>query len=132
MRFLKIVKPSMRFGAVFRCREPYGAVRCYVMSYGPVRCGFLISPNLWCGAVRFSRRHKSYGAVRCGFQEGTNPTVRYGAVNRTEPHRTDRNSRTVKNPENTTTCPKSLNKSLNFGSSMKQRRPPCVLPKANV
>ena len=57
------------------------------MSYDPVRCGFPISSNLRCGAVR------------CGFQEGKNPTVRCGAVNRTEPPRSDRKNRTVKNPE---------------------------------
>ena len=76
VRFSEIVKPTMRFGAVFRCRERYGALRCYVMSNGPVRCYFPISSHLWCGAVR------------CGFQEGKNPTVRCGAVTRTEPHRT--------------------------------------------
>ena len=84
VRFSEIVKPTVRFGAVFRCREPYGAVRryVYVLRFGAV----------------FGYR-QTFGAVRCGFQEGKNPTVRCGAVNRTEPHRTDRKNRTVKNPK---------------------------------
>ena len=42
---------------------------------------------------------KTNGAVRGSvLKEGKNPTVRVGAVNRTEPHRTDRKNRTVKNP----------------------------------
>ena len=80
------VNATVRFGAVFRCRELYGAVRLHFMSYGAVRCGFPISYS------------KTYGAVRCGFQEGKNPTVCFGAVNRAEPHRTDRKNRTLKNP----------------------------------
>ena len=44
---------TVRFGAVFRCREPYGAVRLYLLFYGAVRCGFAISYNLRWGAVRF-------------------------------------------------------------------------------
>ena len=90
MWFLDIVKPTVRFGAVFRCREPYGAVRCYFMSYGPISAFFPISSNLRCGAVRC-------GAVRCVFQECKNPSVRWCAVNLTEARRTDRKIRTVKN-----------------------------------
>ena len=41
---------------------------------------------------------ESYGAVRFGFEEGKYPTVRFGAVNHADPHRTDRKNRTVKNP----------------------------------
>ena len=71
MRFRAVIYPTVRFGAVFRCREPYGAIRLYFMSYGVVRCG----------SVRFGavfRYRKTYGAVRCGFQEGKNPAVRCG------------------------------------------------------
>ena len=64
---------SVRFGAVFKCREPYGAVRLYCISYGAVRCGFPISSNLRCGAVRSSRGQKSCGAVRCGADNRTEP-----------------------------------------------------------
>ena len=45
VRFSEIVKPTVRFGEVFRC-QPYGAVRvlfCVVRSglvYGAVLCGF--------------------------------------------------------------------------------------------
>ena len=42
---------------------------------------------------------ETYGAVRFGFEEDKNPTVRFGAVNRIKPHRTDRKNRTVKNPD---------------------------------
>ena len=62
VRFSDVVNPTVRFGAVFRCRKPCGAVRC----------GFPIY-------------RKSYGAARFGFEESKNPTVRFGAVNRTEP-----------------------------------------------
>ena len=37
--------------------------------------------------------------MRFGFEEGKNPTVQVGAVNRTAPRRTDRKNRTVENPE---------------------------------
>ena len=53
----------MRFGAVFRYRKSYGAVRCCDISYGAVRCCDI-----------------SYGVVRCGFAKIGNPTVRFGAV----------------------------------------------------
>ena len=61
-----------RSGAVFRCREPYGAVRFYFMSYDAVRSGIL------CPTVRFGavvRYRKTYRAVRCAFQAG-----KYAAV----------------------------------------------------
>ena len=71
--------PAMRFGAVIRNREPYGAVRC----------GFQTSWMLQCGSVRFSdfvnatvrfgavfRLRECYMAVRCGFQMSWN----YGAA----------------------------------------------------
>ena len=86
MPYSGFVNATVRFGAVFRCRELYGAVRLYFMSDGAVRCGFPISYS------------KTYGAVRCGSQEGKNLTVCFGAVNRAEPHRTDMKNRTVKNP----------------------------------
>ena len=73
MRFLDVVNPTVRFGATLYPTVRFGAV-------------FPISSNLRCGAVRFSRRQESYGAVR------------FGAVNRTEPHQTDRKNRTVRNP----------------------------------
>ena len=63
----------MRFGVVFRNRKTYGSVRF----------SDVLSSTVRFGAV-FGHR-KTYGAVRCGFQEGKNPTVRGGVVNRTEP-----------------------------------------------
>ena len=75
-------KSYVRFGAVFRCREPYGAVRLYfVLRYGSVWFSDIVKPMVRCGAV---------------FKRGK--ILRRGAVNRTEPHRTDRTNRTVKNP----------------------------------
>ena len=92
VRFLENAIPTVRFVAVFRCRAPYGAVRCYFMSYGPNQCVFsdIVKPTVRCGAVRC-------GAVRCVFQECKNPSVRWCAVNLTEARRTDRKIRTVKN-----------------------------------
>ena len=102
----------MRFGAVFGCCKPYGAVRCCDISYGAVRFGFQKSGMLRCRSVWFSdavnptvrfgyiscpkvrfgavfQHRKTYGAVRFGFEEGKNPSVRFGAApNRIEPHRT--------------------------------------------
>ena len=57
-----------------------------------VRFGAVICPAVRFGAV-FKNR-KCYGAVRFFMY----PTVRFGEVNRSEPHRTDRKNRTVKNP----------------------------------
>ena len=93
--FKKLGNLTVRFGAVFRCREPYGAVRLYFLSYGAVRCGFQMSWTLRCGSVIFF-------VLLCGsvrFSDIVKPTVRCGAVNRTEPHRTDRKNRTVKSPD---------------------------------
>ena len=119
--------PTVRYGAVLRNRESFGAVRCgfqileilrcgsvlwyilrrgsvifYVLRCGSVRFFYIVQPTVRCGAVFQERTNPTvrFGAVRCGavFQERTNPTVRFGAVNRTEPHRTDRKTRTVKNP----------------------------------
>ena len=45
------------------------------------------------------RNKESYGAVRCGFEKGENSTVRFGTVNRAEPHWTDEKNGTVKNPD---------------------------------
>ena len=39
MRFSEIRNPTVRFGAVFRYRKSYGAVRCCDISYGAVRRG---------------------------------------------------------------------------------------------
>ena len=64
--------PTVRFGAVFRIRQCYGAVPT-------VRFGYILCPTVRFGA--FFQYRKTYGAVRCGFQEGKNPTV----PNRTEP-----------------------------------------------
>ena len=61
-----------------------------------VRFVYNLCPTVRFGAV-FQYR-KTCGAVRCGFKEGKDPTVRFDAVNHTEPHRTDRKNRTVKNP----------------------------------
>ena len=60
-----------------------------------VRFGYIFCPTVRFGAV-FQYR-ETYGAVRFGFEKGKSPTVRFNAVNRTEPHRTDRKNRTVKN-----------------------------------
>ena len=88
----------MRFGAVFKIRVCYGTVRCGFQMNPTVRFGNVLSPTVRLSAV-FQNR-KTYGAVRfdlkrakilrCGlvrFEEGKNPTLRIGAVNRTEPHR---------------------------------------------
>ena len=90
----------MRFGAVFGCCKSYGAVRCCDISYGAIRRGCILCPTVRFGAV-FQYR-KTYGAVRFGLEEGKNPTVRFGAVNHTEPHRTDRKNRTVKKTDSYT------------------------------
>ena len=53
--------------------------------------------------VRFGagfRNQESYGEMRFGFEEGQNPTVRFGAVSRPDPHRIDRKNRTVGKPGN--------------------------------
>ena len=69
MRFSKIRNATVRFGAVFKDRKCYGAVRCafrYCESYA---------------AARFC--DKSYDAVRCGsvrFSDMVNPTVRFDFV----------------------------------------------------
>ena len=61
-----------------------------------LRCGSVIlCPMVRFGAV--SQYRKTYGAVLFGFEEGKNPTVRFGAV-----HRTDRKKRTVKKPGEST------------------------------
>ena len=73
-----------------------GSVRFSDVVNPTVRFGYILRPTVRFGAV-FQHR-KTYGAVRFGFEEGKNLTVRFGAVNRTEPHRTDRTNRTVKNP----------------------------------
>ena len=90
--------PTVWFGAVLRNRESYGAVRCGLQILEVLRCGSVrfsdvVSPTVRFGAtlcptVRFGavlRNRQTYGAVRCSFQEGKNPSVRCGAVNRTEP-----------------------------------------------
>ena len=74
-------KPSVRFAAVFRC-DFYGAVRCYFMSYDAVRCYLM-----------------SYHAVGCSFLISS--SLRWGAVNCTEPHWTVRKKYPVKNPDDT-------------------------------
>ena len=51
--------PTVQFGAVFRHRKTYGAVRCCDISYGAVRCGFPISSNLRCGVVRCGKPHRT-------------------------------------------------------------------------
>ena len=70
MRFSDVVSPTVRLGHTL----------CHTVRFG----------------AAFQYR-KMYGAVRFGFEEGKNPTVRFGAVNRTEPHRSDRKNHTVKN-----------------------------------
>ena len=66
----------MRFGAVFRYRKSYRAVRSRDTSYRAVRCGFQKSEILRCGSVQFSDIVNP--TVRFGFM--INPTVRFGAV----------------------------------------------------
>ena len=61
-----------------------------------VRFGAILCPTVGLGAV--FGYDKTYGAVRCGFREGKHPTVRCGAVNRTEPHRTVRKKTHRKEP----------------------------------
>ena len=68
MRFSQVVKPTVRFGAVFRCREPYGPVR-YVLQSGSVRFSDIVQT---CGAVV-----EKENIVRCG-------ALRLTATNRTE------------------------------------------------
>ena len=59
MRFSGLVNATVRFGAVFKCREPYGAVRLYLCK------------TVRFGAV-FQYYRKTYGAVRFGLEEGQN------------------------------------------------------------
>ena len=80
----------MRFGAVFRNRKTYGAVRC----------GFsdVVNPTVRYGldgisTVRFGavfRYRRTYGAVSKRAQLQRCGAVRLTASNRTEPHRTVR------------------------------------------
>ena len=70
MRLAKIVNPTVRFGAMFSCWEPYRAVSIYFLSYNAVQCGFPTSSNL------------RYAVVRFGFQERKTPTVRCNAKNK--------------------------------------------------
>ena len=91
----------MRFGAVFRIRECYGAVRCGFRMSWTLRCGSVTFDVLRCGSVRFSNIVKA--TVRCGSVLQRAKILRCGSVrstapNRDEPHRTDRKKRTVKNP----------------------------------
>ena len=73
-----------------------GSVRFEDVVNPTVRFGYISCPTVRFGVV-FQHR-KTYGAVRFGFAEGKNPTVRFGAVNRTEPHRTDRKKLHRKEP----------------------------------
>ena len=94
---------TVRFGAVLRNRESYGAVRCGFQILEILRCGSVLFAEIANATVRFGavftcepygalrlyfmytvrfgavfRYRKTYGAVRCGFQEGKNSTVRCG------------------------------------------------------
>ena len=83
---------------------------CYILRCGWVRFSHVVNPTVRFGyvlypTVRFGgvfQCHETYVAVRCGFEQGKNRTVRFGAVirtePRTEPHRTDKKTRTVKKP----------------------------------
>ena len=66
MRFSKIENPTVRFGAIFKNRKCYGAVRC----------GFQKSKILRSGSVRFSKIVNA--TVRFG--AFMYPTVRFGTV----------------------------------------------------
>ena len=90
------VVPTVRFGAVLRNRDSYGAVRCRFESKKILRCGLVRFSKIVNATVRFGvfiyptvrfgavfGNQESYGAVRCSFEEGNNPTVLFGAV--TEP-----------------------------------------------
>ena len=59
--------PTVRFGAVFRNRNNYGAVRCGFSDYlnPTVRFGAVDCPTARFGAV--FRCAEPYGAVRCYF-----------------------------------------------------------------
>ena len=76
----------MRFGAVFRYRQSYGAVRCCDMPYGAVPCGFEKLEILRCGSVRFSEvinltaRFPEIRNPTVRFSDTVNPTVRFVAV----------------------------------------------------
>ena len=80
--------PTVRFGSVLGHQESRGAVRFPDSGNPTVRFGVVVFPTLQFGALLKNR--EGYGAVRRGFQEGKNPTVRCGAVNRTDLHRNDR------------------------------------------
>ena len=60
-----------------------GSVRFSDILNPTVRFGYVLRPTVRFGAVVHYR--KSCGAVRFGFEQGKNPAVRFGAVNRTEP-----------------------------------------------
>ena len=77
-----------------------GLVRFSNVVNPTVRFGYTLCPTVRFGAV--FQYGNTYGAVRFGFEEGKNPTAWFGAVSgavkSTEPHRTDRKNRTLKNP----------------------------------
>ena len=80
--------------AFLRCGS-VGFRKLEILRCDSVRCSKIVDATLRFGAG--FRNQKSYGAVRFGFDEGKNPTVRFGAV-----HRTDRKNCTVKTPDK---CP---------------------------
>ena len=61
--------PTVRFGALFRNRKTYGAVRCGFSDAVKPTCGSV--GDVECPMVRLRaafRNRKTYGAVRCVFQ----------------------------------------------------------------
>ena len=100
-------------GAVWFRWNSYCAVRCGlkksgILRYGSVPFSAVVIHKVRFGAVTYPttvrfgavfQYRQTCGAVRFGFQESKNPTVRFGAVNRTEPHRPDRKNHDARNPE---------------------------------
>ena len=70
----------MRFGAVFRYRKSYGAVRCCDISYGAVRLGSLL--NVFYGAAPLSGgktvQHRFFSTVH-RMNKPYNTAVSYGS-----------------------------------------------------
>ena len=63
VRFSEIVKPTVRFGAVFRMSW---TLRCGTVWMAFLRCGSVRFSDIVEPTVRFPRGHNSNGAVRCG------------------------------------------------------------------
>ena len=74
LRISEIVNATARFGAVYRCREPYGAVRLYLMSYGTGRCGFqIVKCTVRCCSVLKRAEIRRLGSVHLTAPNRTKP-----------------------------------------------------------